>query len=277
VTASVEMSPLHSKPYGCPPEVQRGWARYVATHQSVDGLFKTLNELRRGKGPGAVPEGTKDLARAAIVFTAAGVDSCLRTLLHDALETLLAVDGAAHGAFKKHLYSSRLSGELTKATKTAVTAVNPRAALIELYVQDLTGTSIQSWQDLSRVRDALGLAGTAHLDDAVLQMYQPFFNARHQVVHELDLVDPSGKGSRGRRPRDLVEVGAQCNEALHMLAGLIKPAAQAVKEVRAELGAEAGEVGTAARRDVSSWTSSIRQDLASIHKSLGGLEGHAWD
>jgi hypothetical protein len=275
---AIELAPLHRKPHGCPPEVERARARYVATHQSVGELFKTLNELRRkGKDPrGAVPEATKDLARAAIVFTAAGVDSCLRTLLHDALETLLAVDGPAHGAFTGYLYKSRLAGSLSEATKAAVTSVNPRAALIDLYVQDLTGTSVQGCGDLSRVRDALGLRG-ANLEKAVLELYEPFFVARHQVVHELDLVDPSGKGSRGRRPRDLVEVGRQCNDALLMLAGFIKAAAEAVKKIHAELGAEAVGFGSAGRRDVTSWTSSIRQDLASIQKSLGGLEGHSWD
>lgn len=279
--SSVEMAALHRKPHGCPPEAARSWARYVATHQSVDELFKTLNDLRQRteEARGAVSEAKKDLARAAIVFTAAGVDACLRTLLHDALRTLLAVDGRAHGAFKGYLYKNRLAGNLSEATKLAVTSVDPRGALIDLYVQDLTGTSVQSWKDLKRVREALGLA-EAHLEDAVLEMYEPFFVARQQVVHELDLVDPSGKGSRGRRgrrPRDLPVVGKQCSDTLLMLAGFIKPAAQAVKQVRAAIGEEAADLHSAGNRDVARWTSSIRQDLASIQVSLGGLEGHSWD
>jgi hypothetical protein len=275
VIVSVEMVALARKPHGCPPEAARSWARYVATHQSVDELFKTLNELRQKseEARGAVSEAKKDLARAAIVFTAAGVDACLRTLLHDALGTLLAVDGRAHGAFKGYLYRNRLAGNLSETTKAAVTSVDPREALIELYVRDLTGTSIQSWKDLMRVRDALGLT-EAHLEDAALQMYEPFFVARQQVVHELDLVDPSGKGSRGRRPRDLPEVGKQCSDTLLMLAGFIKPAAAAVKQVRAALGEEVVDLRAAGRRDVTAWTSSIREDLASIQASLGGLEGH---
>lgn len=81
----VELSDLPRKPHGCPPEVERSWARLVATHKSVGGLFTTLNELRAGQDDmrGAVSETHRDQARAAIVFTAAGIDACLRTLLRD--------------------------------------------------------------------------------------------------------------------------------------------------------------------------------------------------
>ncbi|MFB7123712.1 hypothetical protein [Kitasatospora sp. NPDC056273] len=236
----VELSPLGRKPHGCPTEVQRSWARYVATHKSVTGLFNTLNQLRQQGDPrGPISEDQRDLARAAIVFTAAGVDACLRTLLRDALTPLLASDGPAHGAFTKHFYEQRLNGSVTNATKKAVVSLDPRAALMDLYVQDLTGASIQSWKELRAVRNALGISSD-RLDDAVLQTHQSFFDARHEVVHELDLIDPSGKGSRGRRHRDLAAVGDQCNGALCLLTDFINPTAQAVKAAWAASGAAAG-------------------------------------
>ncbi len=229
----VELSPLGRKPHGCPAEAQRSWARYVATHKSVTGLFNTLNQLRQQGDPrGPISEDQRDLARAAIVFTAAGVDACLRTLLRDALATLLTTDGPAHGAFTRHFYDQRLSGSLTNATKKAVVSLDPRAALIDLYVQDLTGPSIQSWKELRAVRSALGIASD-RLDDTVLQTHQPFFDARHEVVHELDLIDPSGRGTRGRRHRDLAAVGEQCNGALRLLEDFISPTARAVKAANA--------------------------------------------
>lgn len=228
----VELSPLGRKPHGCPEEVQRSWARYVATHKSVTGLFNTLNELRRQGDPrGPISEDQRDLARAAIVFTAAGLDACLRSLLRDALSTLLSTDGAAHGAFVKHFYEQRLGGNLSNATKRAIVALDPRAALMDIYVQDLTGSSIQSWKELGSVRNALGIAHD-RLDDDTLKTHQPFFNARHEVVHELDLMDPSGKGSRGRRHRDLAEVGKQCNGALRLLEDFISPTAKSIKMIK---------------------------------------------
>ncbi|MFJ4966051.1 hypothetical protein ACIP6P_27000 [Streptomyces sp. NPDC088729] len=236
---TVELSPLGRKPHGCPPEVERSWARYVATHKSVSGLFETLTYLRQQGDPrGSISESQRDQARAAIVFTAAGIDACLRTLLRDALATLLQTDGPAHGAFTKHFHDQRLVGNLTRATKSAVVALDPRAALIDLYVTDLTGSSIQGWKELKAVRDALGIPA-ADLDNSVLQMHQPFFDARHEVVHELDLVDPSGKGSRGRRHRDISAVGEQCDGALRLLEDFINPTARAIKAAARQKAADA--------------------------------------
>jgi hypothetical protein len=226
----VELSPLGTKPYACPPEVERSWARLKATHTSVSGLFTTLNDLRAAQNDprGAISELHRDQARAAIVFTAAGIDACLRTLLRDSLPALLSREGRAHGAFNQHFRSNRLRSALSEATKKAIVDIDPRGALIDLYVQDLTGPSIQGADDLKRCRDALGLTGD-RLTDEVLKSHQDFFDARHEVVHELDLVDPSGKGSRGRRHRDIAAVGQQCDRALHLVYDFIKPTAHAVK------------------------------------------------
>lgn len=231
----VELTPLPHKPRGGGLEIQRSWSRLVATHAVVSGLFTTLNDLRAAQQDmrGAISETHRDQARAAIVFTAAGIDACLRTLLRDSLPTLLLTEGLAHGAFIKHFMGDRLKGELTQATKKAIVDIDPRAALIELYVEDLTGSSIQGSKDLSRCRTALGLDQEADLDDAVLQSHQPFFDARHEVVHELDLIDPSGKGTRGRRHRDLAAVGEQCDGALHLLYAFIAPTAKAIKQAQA--------------------------------------------
>ncbi|MFG2800599.1 hypothetical protein [Streptomyces pseudovenezuelae] len=230
----VELTALPRKPQGCPPEVERSWARLTATHKSVAGLFTTLNELRASQDDmrGAISETHRDQARAAIVFTAAGVDACLRTLLRDSLPTLLATPGGAHGAFVEHFMNNRLNGPLTKATKDAITDIDPRSALVDLYVEDLTGSSIQGAKDLTRCRNALGLKKDSALDGAILDGHQSFFDARHEVVHELDLVDPSGKGTRSRRHRDLAAVGAQCDGALQLMHAFIAPTARTVKAAR---------------------------------------------
>ncbi len=234
----VELSALPRKPHGCPPEIERSWARLQATHKSVSGLFTTLNDLRAAQDDprGAISELHRDQARAAIVFTAAGIDACLRTLLRDALATLLQDgNGPAHGAFTKHFMDNRLKGDLTQATKKAIVDIDPRTALIDLYVQDLTGSSIQAWKDLTRCRDAPGITGSKP-DDSDLQTHQDFFDARHEVAHELDLTDPSGKGTRGRRHRDIAAVGQQCDRALQLLHHFIAPTAMAVKAIHRTVG-----------------------------------------
>ncbi|MFD8725266.1 hypothetical protein ACFV2H_46835 [Streptomyces sp. NPDC059629] len=171
---TVELTDLPAKPRGGGDEIRRSWNRLVAAHKSVAGLFTTLNELRASQDDmrGAISEAHRDQARAAIVFTAAGIDACLRTLLRDCLPTLLATPGGAHGAFVGHFMAQHLNGPLTKATKDAVTDIDPRSALIDLYVEDLTGSSIQGAKDLARCRDALGLKKDPALDDAILVGHQ---------------------------------------------------------------------------------------------------------
>ncbi|MFG3336982.1 hypothetical protein ACGFZZ_33810 [Streptomyces tendae] len=235
----VELSDLPPKPRGGGDEIRRSWNRLVATHRSVCALFDTLNGLRAAQDDmrGAISETHRDQARAAIVFTAAGIDACLSALLEDALPTLLAAPGPAHSAFTGHYMKERFKdNKVSEATKKAVVAFDPRTALIELYVGDLTGPSIQGAKDLARCRDALGLSKEPALDGAILQAHQPFFNARHEVVHELDIVDAAGKGSRGRRHRDLAAVGAQCDGALLLLHDFIAPTARAVRQTRRAMG-----------------------------------------
>lgn len=75
-------------------------------------------------------------------------------LPRDALATLLSGKGPAHGAFTRYFFDNRLKGDLTHATKKVIVDVDPRAALIDLYVEDLTGSSIQEWKDLARCRES---------------------------------------------------------------------------------------------------------------------------
>lgn len=234
----VELTALPHKPRGGGSEIQRSWSRLVATHAVVSGLFTTLNDLRAAQDDmrGAISETHRDQARAAIVFTAAGIDACLRALLRDSLRTLLLTEGPAHGAFVSHFMSERLKDKVTEATKKAVVDIDPRGALIDLYVKDLTDSSIQGAEDLAKCRNALGLKKDPALEGSILTGHQPFFDARHEVVHELDLVDPSGKGTRGRRHRDIAAVGEQCDGALQLLYAFIAPTARAVKQARRDMG-----------------------------------------
>jgi hypothetical protein len=232
----IELAKLGRKPHGCPPEVQPAWARLVATHQAVGGLFDTLHILRLKAAAetdprGRLSEDQLDQARAAIVFTSAGLDACLRRLLRDVLPVLLAAQSPAAGAFTRYLFENRLKGELTRATKSAIVDMDPRGRLIDLYVADLTA-SLQDWTDLRKVRDGLGLAQEAagiNLTDPRLETLKDFFAARNEIVHELDLVDPSGRGSRGRRHRDTAAVGSQCSEVLTIVEAFLRAAGAAVK------------------------------------------------
>lgn len=240
----IKLAALGRQPHGCPAQVKPSWDRLVAAHGSVSGLFDTLHVLRehaaKTKDPrGRLSEDELDQVRAAIVFTSAALDACLRRLLRDALPILISAGTEAAGRFTGYLQTERLRGELSKATKDAITSADPRGQLIDFYVNHLAGSSLQSWTDLKKVRDALGLpasgAGT-DLGDVRLEGLKDFFIARNEIAHELDLIDPSGKGSRSRRHRDMTIVGTQCSDVLAVIEAFLRAAATTVKSAGTLVG-----------------------------------------
>lgn len=66
----------------------------------------------------------------------------------------------------------------------------------------LTRGSSQSEGDLIAVRDALGIPPTGAFDDREIKSHGHFFKARNQIVHELDLKKPGGRGDYTRRTND---------------------------------------------------------------------------
>lgn len=233
----IEIVALGRQPHGCPKEVKPSWDRLVAGHEAVRGLFDTLHILREKAANDSDPRGRLseeqlDQLRAGIVFTSAALDACLRGLLRDCLATLIAAGGAAEGAFTKYLFEGPLSGTLARSTKKAIAHADPRGQLIDMYVQSLAGSSLQSPTDLRKVRDALGLPdndGSNDLTDHRLDALEDFFAARNEIAHELDLVEPAGRGSRRRRHRDMEKVGQQCNEALKVIETFLRTTAKTVK------------------------------------------------
>ena len=73
--------------------------------------------------------------------------------------------------------------------------------MIDKYVYELTGSSLQSHDEVKKVAGALGLASR----DLVKRMdgLKPLFQARNEIVHELDLRDPKRHGDRRRLTRSI--------------------------------------------------------------------------
>ncbi|MFJ1551895.1 hypothetical protein [Streptomyces sp. NPDC088246] len=169
-----------------------------------------------------------DQLRAATVFTSAGLDACLRRLLKDALPTLINGNSAAEGKFKQFI-NEQLNEKASKAFRAAVIDPDPRTKLIDIYVEALTGSSLQGHKDLQRVRNALGIP-ESDISDSALAGLSPFFAARNEIAHELDLVDPTGRGSSSRRDRTMTAVRDQCDEVLQQVKAFV---VNAVKQVKA--------------------------------------------
>lgn len=121
----------------------------------------------------------------------------------------------------------------TTALREAISGLDPRNQLIDLYVEHLAGSSLQAPADLKNVRDALGIPAE-EIPDASLEELGAFFAARNEIVHELDLVDPSGRGSSSRRTRPLEQVRDQCDEVFQHIRTFMHSTAKQVTAAKAD-------------------------------------------
>lgn len=197
--------------------------RFLAgAYDSVNGLLGSLDTLRtirkEGQGDirGRMPESEADLLRAAVVFTGAGLDATLKQLVRDVLPQLLKSSSLAHDKFESFAADRMGTGEIADAKMIAryLTSSDPRGRLIEDYIYDLTGSSLQSAEEVQLAAGALGV------EDPVLRKrisgLRPLFVMRNEISHELDLLRPEKQGDRSRRTRSMPKTIEQCHEGFEV-------------------------------------------------------------
>jgi hypothetical protein len=198
--------------------------RFLASaYDSVDAVLETLETLREirrqqsgGDIRGRLTSQEEDLLRAAIVFTGAGLDATLKQLIRDTLPTLLGTSDQAHEKFETFAADHLGTGEIADSKMIAryLTSGDPRARLIEDYIYDLTGSSLQSAEEVQKVAGALGI------DDAALRTritgLRTLFVARNEISHELDLQRLERPGDRTRRTRPMGPTRNLCQEGLEV-------------------------------------------------------------
>jgi hypothetical protein len=191
---------------------------YDAVDAVLDNLEK-IRELRRqevGDIRGRLAANEEDLLRAAVVFTGAGLDATLKQVIRDALPQLLETSVQAHEKFETFAADRLGTGEIadTKIIARYLTSENPRERLIEDYIYELTGSSLQSAEEVQKVAGALGI------DDAVLRRriggLRTLFMARNEISHQLDLQQLERPGDRTRRTRAIGPTTALCQEGLEV-------------------------------------------------------------
>lgn len=194
--------------------------RFLASaHESVNAVFENLQVLRgadrakTGRDPrGRLPHNQEDMLRVAIAFTGAGLDAALKQLVRDALPTVLDRSKEAHEQFRdfveRNLGDSSTSVSARKLSSYLARG-DVRGALIDNYVADLTGDSLQSSGQLFKTAKALGVAD-ANLRKSKERLDQ-FFKARNQIIHELDLQHTAKQGDSSRRPRTMKTTREDCS------------------------------------------------------------------
>ena len=191
-----------------------------SAYDSVKAVLATLDTIRdvrkqqTGDVRGRLTAQEEDLLRAAIVFPGAGLDATLKQLIRDTLPDLLESSTDAHEKFETFATEriSSVEGADPKMVARYLTSQVPRDRLIDDYVWALTGSSLQSAEEVQRTAGALGITDS-DLRKRISNM-RPVFVARNEISHELDLQRPGRPGDRTRRSRGMQPSAELCHQAL---------------------------------------------------------------
>lgn len=203
-----------------PSETAKARAILDQATQAKKSLLGACDASRtaRGDGKGGLAKGTltnaeQDLLRAMLVFAGAGLDAVLKQLVKDALRGLASKDSSVQAELEKFaIRQLRDDGALSDAASgrkflgQIIASPRPQDRLLDLYIRDLTGDSLQSPDQVMKTATALGL-DTAKLAINVGKL-RSVFDTRNTIIHELD-IDLEGKTrKRNNRGRDSMEKDA---------------------------------------------------------------------
>jgi hypothetical protein len=165
--------------------------------ESFISAFGTVRRARKAKGTATDHE--QDLMRAALIFAAAGLDSIVKQLVTDTLQTVISKNKGAHAQFTDYVQSKlkRSDGQDLRFLAEAIAADRPTQHLQRQLVSELTSSSLQSKDQLLRVAAYFAIPADEISTD--LKKLHTVFQARNQIAHEMDIL--LGQQNRGRRQR----------------------------------------------------------------------------
>lgn len=190
------------------------------------GAFDTVRQAR-GATTGKPRHEEQDLLRASLVFAAAGLDSMLKQLIHETIKELAEKDAQVQTELEKFAQRQiRGDSENTETVSghkflaTVLVAASPQDRIVEEYIRELTGSSLQSADQLFKTTTALGLdPNTIGLDRAKLKSA---FDVRNKIIHELDVNLKTARGKQSRRGRTKAELEAHAEHLLDVGEKILK-------------------------------------------------------
>ncbi|MBN1506821.1 MAG: hypothetical protein JW955_08240 [Sedimentisphaerales bacterium] len=188
---------------------------------SAKSFLKAFDTVRKARGAttGKPKHEEQDLLRAGLVFAAAGLDSMLKQLIRETIKPLDAKDSNVHEELVTFVQRQirgdsedieAISGH--KFLSRVLVAASPQDRIIEEYVRELTGSSLQSVDQLFKASKALGLDPSALALNRT-ELAQTF-EVRNKIIHELDVNLNTSRGRSSRQSRTKSELEAHIDRLL---------------------------------------------------------------
>lgn len=172
-------------------------AKMILEHSrnSVSSFREAFDQLRSTRGAthgGSTTHGEQDLLRAMLVFAGAGLDSSLKQIIRDSFRTLARNDDKIRKKIEvfieKRLRSKDSIDEIEyhkNMLSKILLSEDPRDFIIEYYIDHLTGSSLQSTQQLLSIVAALNINSDMIRDNK--NDLDKLFDVRNKIIHELDV------------------------------------------------------------------------------------------
>ncbi|MGD0343607.1 MAG: hypothetical protein ABSB55_01405 [Acidimicrobiales bacterium] len=143
-----------------------------------------------------------------------------KQLIRDALASVIDRQRGAHAMLQRH-FERRLRG-LPNTGLDLLTEVlvdkDPRSRLLARLVDDLTSGSLQSADEVLRVASYFDIPSAQLVEDVPL--LQAIFDARNQIVHEMDV--DFGRTNRSRRSRTRALISQYTDELFKICSTLLR-------------------------------------------------------
>jgi hypothetical protein len=166
--------------------------------------FQTVRRERGASGPPTA--GEQDLIRASLTFSAAGLDSVIKELIKGSIRALSEKDQEVRKGLEEYARrqlrldkDGAIAKEGVNFIARLITSTMPYEELIENYTQYLTGSSLQSVDELFRASNALGIK--VEIVNNKTKVLREIFDVRNKIIHELDVKFSAKQGEKARNSR----------------------------------------------------------------------------
>lgn len=187
--------------------------------------FDTVRKARNASGPPTA--GEQDLIRASLTFAAAGLDSTIKELIRGSVRSLAEHDAEVQKGLEEYTrrqLKDDKDGTLAKDGASFLAKIlvstSPYDQLLENYTNFLTGSSLQSVDELFRASSALGIK--VSIVNSKSKEIREIFQIRNMIIHELDVRFDVKTGQKARNSRTKKSLDEMSNLLLNIAAEYIK-------------------------------------------------------
>ncbi|TAK74003.1 MAG: hypothetical protein EPO11_07610 [Gammaproteobacteria bacterium] len=170
--------------------------------ESVNQLWNAYKKITKQRGKGAPLHTDQDILRAMLVMSGAALDASIKSIVKDSLHEVIKVNEKARDRVKSQIHTLFLKKIQEKregeAIAEALISNHPDEMLIDQIIEYATGGSLQSIDQLCSISDLFGIDKPANIND-----FKNTFQARNQIIHEMDAVDDKYRRRRQRKKDDM--------------------------------------------------------------------------